>query len=82
MRTGQRYRPRPGKPEEFREHVFEPFAQAEPSLENHPAGQHPGPGLRIASNVLQRLGGQIRFTSQPHVATTFCFELPLQHGPP
>ncbi|HYQ72237.1 MAG TPA: ATP-binding protein [Gammaproteobacteria bacterium] len=71
----------PGIPEEFREHVFEPFAQAEPSLEDSPVGQHLGLGLSVARTVVQRLGGQIGFTSKPHVATTFYFELPLQHAP-
>ena len=72
----------PGIPEEFREHVFEPFAQAEPSLEDNPIGQHLGLGLSVARNIVQRLGGHIGFTSKPHVATTFYFELPLRNAPP
>jgi len=71
----------PGISGEFREHVFEPFAQAEPSLEDESTGQHLGLGLSVARNVVQRLGGRIGFTSKPHVATTFYFELPLQDAP-
>ena len=71
----------PGVPEEFREHVFEPFAQANPSLEDDPHGQHLGLGLSIARNIVQRLGGNIGFSSKPHLATTFFFELPLHRRP-
>lgn len=71
----------PGVPEKFREHVFEPFAQATPSLENDPDGQHLGLGLNIARKIVQRFGGRIGFSSEAHVATTFFFELPLHRGP-
>jgi PAS domain S-box-containing protein len=71
----------PGVPDKFREHVFEPFAQATPSLENDPDGQHLGLGLNIARKIVQRFGGRIGFSSEPHVATTFFFELPLHRGP-
>jgi PAS domain S-box-containing protein len=71
----------PGIAPEFRDHVFEPFAQADPSLEDGANGQHLGLGLNIAKNIVQRFGGHIGFTSEPHVATTFYFELPLHPCP-
>jgi len=70
----------PGVPDIFREHVFEPFAQANPSLEDDDNRQHLGLGLSIARNIIQRFGGKIGFSSTPHVATTFYFELPVHRG--
>lgn len=67
-----------GVPKSFQEHVFEPFAQANPSLEDDAHRENFGLGLNIARRIIQRFGGRIGFTSRPGVATTFFFELPVR----
>jgi PAS domain S-box-containing protein len=64
----------PGIPEEFRGHIFSKFAQADSSDTRQKGGT--GLGLSISKALIERLGGRIGFTTQPHIATTFYVELP------
>lgn len=70
----------PGIPEGFREDVFQPFAQAEPSLEDARHKDSAGLGLSIAKAIVEGFGGQIGFDSEPNVATTFYFDVPEWSG--
>ncbi|MEN8128829.1 MAG: ATP-binding protein [Pseudomonadota bacterium] len=66
----------PGIPKHFRNHVFDAFTHARPSLEDDRHKESAGLGLVIAKAIIEKLGGRIGFTSTPHVITTFYFELP------
>ncbi len=71
----------PGIADDFRELVFEPFAQAEPSLEDPRHKESSGLGLSISKAIVERHGGEIGFDSQPYQATTFYFQLNEWVGP-
>ncbi|GIW10934.1 MAG: hypothetical protein KatS3mg061_1991 [Dehalococcoidia bacterium] len=62
----------PGIPEDFRDRVFEKFAQADPSDSRPASGS--GLGLAISKAIIDRLGGRIGFETGPG-GTTFWFEL-------
>lgn len=62
----------PGIPEEFRNQVFERFAQV-PAAERKGSGL----GLSISKSIIQHLGGAIGFRSEPGRETTFYFTLPI-----
>lgn len=72
----------PGIPQEFREHVFEPFAQAAPALEGKPRRPNLGLGLSIAKTIVERLDGHIGFISEINGGTEFYFELPIVRTDP
>ncbi len=72
----------PGVPDEFRPLVFEPFAQAAPSLEDSRNKDSAGLGLSIAKAIVETLGGRIGFDSLPGVETTFYVLLPEWRGDP
>lgn len=63
-----------GIPEEFRQHMFQRFAQADSSDSREKGGT--GLGLSICKAIIERHGGQIDFDSQPGVSTEFFFDLP------
>ncbi len=67
-----------GVPPEFRERVFERFAQADPSDARSRGGS--GLGLAICQQIVERLGGRIGFDSQPG-HTCFWFDLPTIERP-
>jgi len=65
----------PGVPPEFRDRIFERFAQADSSHRRAKGGT--GLGLAICHSIVQAHGGRLDFTSEPNVRTEFFFELPL-----
>ncbi|HAP00110.1 MAG TPA: hypothetical protein DCQ83_08715 [Fibrobacteres bacterium] len=67
-----------GIPENFRDKVFEKFAQANPSSNRQYAGS--GLGLSISKLLLEAMGGSIRFESQMGKGTTFVVDLPEAVG--
>lgn len=64
----------PGIPEEFRQRIFQKFSQADSSDTRQKGGT--GLGLNIAKAMLERMDGNIGFTSAVDAGTTFFFELP------
>lgn len=59
---------------EFRDHIFEKFAQADSSDTRQKGGT--GLGLSITKAMVEHMGGRIGFRSVPDQGTTFTFELP------
>ncbi|ABE46350.1 PAS domain S-box protein [Polaromonas sp. JS666] len=71
----------PGIPEEFRQHIFQKFSQADASDTRQRGGT--GLGLSISKAMLERMEGSIGFTTEQNVGTTFFFELPeWKEAPP
>jgi len=66
----------PGLPEEFRQRIFQKFAQADSSDSRAKGGT--GLGLSIAKTIVERLGGSIGFDSQPGKGATFHVNLPIR----
>ncbi len=64
----------PGIPGEFKDRIFQKFAQADSSATREKGGT--GLGLSIAKALVERMDGNIRFESQPGVLTVFYVELP------
>jgi signal transduction histidine kinase len=64
----------PGIPDEFRDRIFQRFAQADSSTTREKGGT--GLGLSITKAIVERLGGTISFESPPEGGTTFHFDLP------
>lgn len=64
----------PGIPEEFREHIFKRFAQADSSASRSTEGS--GLGLNISKTIVEQLGGVIHFESVEGEGTTFVITLP------
>ncbi len=64
----------PGIPDEFKDRIFQKFAQADSSDSRKKGGT--GLGLSIAKVIVEQMGGSIWFDSQPNVQTTFYVELP------
>ncbi len=64
----------PGIPEEFKERIFQKFAQADSSTTRDKGGT--GLGLSITKAIVERLGGTIDFETDPATGTTFRFDLP------
>jgi signal transduction histidine kinase/ActR/RegA family two-component response regulator len=60
---------------EARERVFQPFVQADSSVERRFGGT--GLGLAISQRLVQLMGGRIDFDSEPGRGTRFWFELRL-----
>ncbi|MBD2018885.1 response regulator, partial [Leptolyngbya sp. FACHB-36] len=63
-----------GIPEEFRDRIFQKFAQADSSDSRQKGGT--GLGLSIAKAIMERLGGQLSFDSDSSSGTTFYCDLP------
>ncbi len=65
----------PGIPEEFKERIFQRFAQADSSTTRKKGGT--GLGLSISKTILANMGGQIGFEPADGGGTTFFFDLPF-----
>jgi PAS domain S-box-containing protein len=63
----------PGIPKDFQHRVFEKFAQADSSSTRKHGGT--GLGLTISQSIVERLGGDIGFESEPEEGSTFYFEM-------
>jgi PAS domain S-box-containing protein len=64
----------PGIPAEFRDQIFNKFAQADSSSTRRLGGT--GLGLSIAKAIIDNHSGEIGFTSKPGQGSAFFFELP------
>ncbi len=64
-----------GIPEEFKTRIFQRFSQADSSDTRINGGS--GLGLAISKELIQRMSGNIDFTSSNGNGTSFYFELPL-----
>ena len=64
----------PGIPRDFRDRIFQRFAQADSSTTRQREGT--GLGLSISKAIVEHLGGRIGFESQEGVGTTFFIDLP------
>jgi len=60
---------------EHQEQVFDRFFRASASYDGIYSGS--GVGLNIAQSYVKLLGGELNFTSQPGMGTTFYFDLPV-----
>lgn len=65
----------PGIPEEFRSRIFQKFAQADSSDTRAKGGT--GLGLHITKSIVERLGGEIHYTSSADSGCVFYVDLPL-----
>jgi PAS domain S-box-containing protein len=68
-----------GIPEEFRERVFQKFAQADTADNRQKGGT--GLGLSIVKSIVERHGGIVYFRSTFGAGTTFTVELPRRRPP-
>lgn len=68
-----------GIPDEFKGQIFKKFAQADASDTRKKGGT--GLGLSITRAIVEQMGGDIGFTSQPGVLTTFFVEFPIWQEP-
>lgn len=65
-----------GMSKEFQKHMFEVFAQEENTARSTYTGN--GLGLSIAKELIDRMGGTVRFVSRRGFGTTFTVTLPLR----
>jgi CheY-like chemotaxis protein len=67
-----------GIPAEFRQHIFEKFAQADATSSRREGGT--GLGLSIVKQIVERLGGHVSFGDAAGGGSIFCVELPVWHA--
>lgn len=65
----------PGVPVSFRRKIFSAFSQADASSTRSKQGS--GLGLHISKTLVERMNGEIGFSSEPDRATTFWVSFPL-----
>jgi PAS domain S-box-containing protein len=65
----------PGIPEDFRERIFERFAQADASDTRRMGGS--GLGLAIVRELMQLMDGRVGFVSEPGRGARFWIDLPI-----
>jgi PAS domain S-box-containing protein len=63
-----------GVPDDFKPHAFDKFAQADGTTSRQKGGT--GLGLSIVKQIVERLGGAVRFNDAPGGGTIFFVELP------
>ena len=68
----------PGIPEEFRGRIFARFAQADATDSRAKGGT--GLGLAIVHEIMQQMGGSVRFETQTGEGTEFCLFVPASRG--
>lgn len=68
----------PGIPEEFRVKIFQKFAQADSSDTRKRDGT--GLGLSISRIIVERMGGEIGYTTEMNKGSIFYFSVPLVHA--
>ncbi|CAH1073840.1 Histidine kinase [Candidatus Nitrotoga sp. 1052] len=64
-----------GISEQFRSQIFQKFAQGDSSDTRKKGGT--GLGLSITRAIVEKMGGNIGFSSEPNVLTTFFIEFPI-----
>ncbi|WP_275584309.1 Tar ligand binding domain-containing protein [Candidatus Nitrotoga arctica] len=64
-----------GISEQFRSQIFQKFAQGDSSDTRNKGGT--GLGLAITRAIVEKMGGNIGFSSEPNVLTTFFIEFPI-----
>ena len=69
----------PGVPPEFRDRIFERFAQADSSNSRNKGGT--GLGLSISKSLIEGMNGRIGFTSDVGRGSIFFIELPITEAP-
>ncbi len=64
-----------GIPDEFKKRIFTKFSQADASSTKQQGGT--GLGLSITKAIIEKMGGQINYDSEPNKKTCFYFDLPI-----
>jgi signal transduction histidine kinase len=66
----------PGVPDEFRDHIFQKFSQADSSDSRQRGGT--GLGLAITREIIENMNGRVDFNSIPDKGSQFFIELPAR----
>lgn len=69
----------PGIPQDFQDRIFQKFSQADSSDSRQKGGT--GLGLNISKALVEKMGGEIGFTTVANAGSTFFFEFPEWQEP-